>query len=113
MRAFVDACAKAGVSVFAVHARKAWLKGLSPRDNRDVPPLDYELVYALKRERPELTIIINGGINSLDEAEKHLAHIDGVMLGRAAYQSPALLAEVDARFFGEAPTRRGCGGGRV
>ncbi len=103
LRTFVDTCAKAGVTVFAVHARKALLKGLSPRDNRDVPPLDYELVYALKRERPELTIIINGGTNSLDEAEKHLAHVDGVMLGRAAYQSPALLAEVDARFFGENP----------
>ena len=100
LRALVDACAKAGVTVFAVHARKALLKGLSPRDNRDVPPLDYELVYALKRERPELTIIINGGIASLDVAEKHLAHVDGVMLGRAAYQSPALLTEVDARFFG-------------
>lgn len=101
LRALVDACARVGVTVFAVHARKAWLQGLSPCDNRDVPPLDYELVYALKRERPELTIIVNGGIASLDEAEAHLKHVDGVMMGRAAYQTPALLAEVDARFFGE------------
>jgi tRNA-dihydrouridine synthase A len=99
--ALVDACAQAGVSVFAVHARKAWLSGLSPKENRDVPPLDYPLVYALKRARPELTIVINGGIPSLEEAETHLAHVDGVMLGRTAYQNPALLAEVDARFFGE------------
>ena len=100
LRALVDACVAAGVTVFAVHARKAWLEGLSPKDNRTVPPLDYELVYALKRERPELTIIVNGGIASLDEAEKHLTQVDGVMMGRAAYQTPALLAEVDARFFG-------------
>src|SRR5262249_7267460 len=99
----VDLCAKAGVTVFAVHARKAWLEGLSPRDNREVPPLDYELVYALKRERPELTIVLNGGINSLADAEAHLQHVDGVMMGRTAYQSPALLAEVDEKLFGESP----------
>jgi tRNA-dihydrouridine synthase A len=98
--ALIDGCAAAGVRVFAVHARKAWLSGLSPKENRDVPPLDYDLVYALKRARPELTIVINGGINSLEEAEAHLGHVDGVMLGRAAYQNPGLLAEVDARFFG-------------
>jgi tRNA-dihydrouridine synthase A len=97
--ALIDACAKAGVDTFAVHARKAWLSGLSPRENREVPPLDYGLVYALKRERPDLTIIINGGIASLDEAEAHLAHVDGVMLGRAAYQTPAILLDVDSRFF--------------
>ena len=79
--ALVEACAQAGVDTFAVHARKAWLSGLSPRENREVPPLDYGLVYALKRARPELTIIINGGIGSLDEAQAHLAHVDGVMLG--------------------------------
>jgi tRNA-dihydrouridine synthase A len=101
--ALVDACMSAGVTVFAVHARKAWLEGLSPKENRDVPPLDYGLVYRLKRERPALTIIINGGIGSLDDAENQLKHVDGVMMGRAAYHSPALLAEVDARFFaGEA-----------
>ena len=97
----VDACAAAGVGVFVVHARKAWLKGLSPKQNRDVPPLDYPLVWRLKRERPALTVVINGGIGSLDEAEQHLAHVDGVMLGRAAYHTPGLLGEVDRRLFGE------------
>ena len=101
--ALVDACARAGVDMFAVHARKAWLSGLSPRENREVPPLDYELVYALKRAKPELTIMINGGIGSLDEAKTHLAHVDGVMLGRAAYQTPSILAAVDTQFFGDAP----------
>ena len=96
-----DSVIKAGCDALTVHARKAWLSGLSPKENRDVPPLDYPLVYALKRARPELTIVINGGIPSLEEAETHLAHVDGVMLGRTAYQNPALLAEVDARFFGE------------
>ncbi|HVW72461.1 MAG TPA: tRNA dihydrouridine(20/20a) synthase DusA [Rhizomicrobium sp.] len=103
LRALIDACANAGVTLFAVHARKAWLEGLSPKENRDVPPLDYDLVYRVKRERPHLTILINGGIETLDQAEAHLAHVDGVMLGRAAYQNPALLAQVDARFFGGAP----------
>src|SRR5262245_21933886 len=82
--ALVDACAAAGVTVFAVHARKAWLSGLSPKENREIPPLDYELVHALKRARPELTIVINGGISSLEEAQPHLAQVDGVMFGRAA-----------------------------
>ena len=100
LRALVTACASAGVTIFTVHARKAWLEGLSPRQNRDVPPLDYELVYALKRERPDLTIVINGGITTLDAAEAHLAHVDGVMLGRAAYQSPAILAEAETRLLG-------------
>ncbi|MFZ5721102.1 MAG: tRNA dihydrouridine(20/20a) synthase DusA [Pseudomonadota bacterium] len=97
----VDLCAAAGVTHFTVHARKAWLKGLSPKENRDVPPLDYPLVWRLKRERPDLTIVINGGIGSLDEAEAHLAHVDGVMLGRAAYHTPGLLGEADARIFGD------------
>jgi tRNA-dihydrouridine synthase A len=96
-----DACAAAGVGVFVVHARKAWLKGLSPKENREVPPLDYPLVWRLKRERPRLTVVINGGIASLDEAEQHLAHVDGVMLGRAAYHTPGLLGAVDRRLFGE------------
>ncbi|MDB5444507.1 MAG: tRNA-dihydrouridine synthase, partial [Phenylobacterium sp.] len=96
----VDLCAQAGVRHFTVHARKAWLKGLSPKENRDVPPLDYGLVYRLKRERPELTIVIKGGIGSRAEAQAHLAHVDGVMLGRAAYHTPAMLGEVDARLFG-------------
>jgi len=96
----VDLCAQAGVSTFVVHARKAWLKGLSPKENRDVPPLDYPLVHRLKRERPELTIVINGGIGTLDEAVDHLSAVDGVMLGRAAYHTPAILGEVDRRVFG-------------
>ena len=98
----VEACADAGVKTFAVHARKAWLQGLSPKENRDIPPLDYDIVYRLKRERPELTIVINGGIASLDEAQRHLAHVDGVMLGRAAYHDPSLLGRVDREVFGEA-----------
>ena len=103
LRALIDACTQAGVSLFVVHARKAWLDGLSPKENRDVPPLDYELVYRVKRERPHLTILVNGGIETLEQAEDHLRHVDGVMLGRAAYQNPMLLAQVDARFYGGAP----------
>jgi tRNA-dihydrouridine synthase A len=102
LRTLIDACASAGVTVFAVHARKAWLEGLSPKENRDVPPLDYPLVYRVKQERPALTILVNGGIESLEQAEAHLTHVDGVMLGRAAYHNPMLLAQVDARFFGGA-----------
>ena len=98
----VDRCAGVGVTTFVVHARMAWLKGLSPKENRDIPPLDYPLVYRLKAERPDLTIVINGGIPSLDEAEAHLAHVDGVMLGRAAYHQPGLLGAVDRRLFGAA-----------
>jgi tRNA-dihydrouridine synthase A len=100
LRALVATCASAGVETFAVHARKAWLEGLSPKQNRDVPPLDYDIVYRVKRENPDLCIVLNGGIESLDEAEEHLRHVDGVMLGRAAYHMPAMLAEIDARFFG-------------
>jgi len=100
--ALVDACAAAGVGVFVVHARKAWLQGLSPKQNREIPPLDYPLVWRLKRERPELAIVINGGVASLEAAEAHLAHVDGVMLGRAAYHEPWRLGEVDRRLFGEA-----------
>jgi tRNA-dihydrouridine synthase A len=95
----VDACAEAGVSTFVVHARKAWLKGLSPKENREIPPLDYALTHRLKAERPDLTIVINGGIASLDEAGAHLAQVDGVMLGRAAYHQPGLLGAVDRRLF--------------
>jgi tRNA-dihydrouridine synthase A len=100
LRDLIGLCARAGVKTFAVHARKAWLEGLSPKENRDVPPLDYALVYRVKQEHPKLKIVLNGGIDTLDAAEAHLAHVDGVMLGRAAYHSPAVLAEVDARFFG-------------
>ncbi|MBE7217083.1 MAG: tRNA dihydrouridine(20/20a) synthase DusA [Caulobacteraceae bacterium] len=97
----VDACAAAGVTRFTVHARKAWLSGLSPKENRDVPPLDYGLVHALKRERPHLAIAINGGLATLEAAKAQLAHVDGVMLGRAAYHDPGLLGGVDAEVFGE------------
>lgn len=96
----VDLSAAAGVTRFIVHSRKALLKGLSPKENRDVPPLNYPLVYRLKRERPDLSISLNGGVASLDEAVAHLAHVDGVMIGRAAYHTPAMLGEVDQRLFG-------------
>jgi tRNA-dihydrouridine synthase A len=102
LRTMIAGCAAAGVTRFAVHARKAWLHGLSPKENRNVPPLDYELVYRVKRENPALEIVLNGGIQNLDQAAAHLDHVDGVMLGRAAYQNPAILAEIDARFFGDA-----------
>ena len=92
----------AGADALWVHARKAWLQGLSPKENREIPPLDYDRVYRLKRQHPDRFVGINGGIRSLNEAEAHLRHVDGVMLGRAAYQTPALLAEVDRRVFGEA-----------
>ena len=97
----VDLCAAAGVRTFIVHARKAWLKGLSPKENRDIPPLDYDLVYRLKVERPDLTIVINGGVADLDEALAHLTRVDGVMLGRAAYHEPGLLGGVDRRLFAD------------
>jgi tRNA-dihydrouridine synthase A len=105
---FVGTVAQAGCRTFMVHARKAWLKGLSPRENREVPPLDDGRVHRLKTAHPELEIVINGGIGSLDEAEAHLAKVDGVALGRAAYQSPYLLADVDRRLFGDgsAPVSR-------
>ena len=96
---FIDRVAGAGCTTFIVHARKAWLKGLSPKENREIPPLDYARVYRLKAARPGLEIIINGGIETLDAAEAHLAHVDGVMLGRAAYHDPYILADVDQRFF--------------
>jgi len=102
--ALVDACAREGCTSFTVHARKAWLSGLSPKENRDVPPLDYELVRTLKRERPELEVILNGGLRDLDHALAESEGLDGVMLGRAAYQNPAVLLDVDPRVFGrEAP----------
>jgi len=98
--AFVETLAKTGTTHFIVHARKAWLKGLSPKENREVPPLDYDIVAELKRAHPELTIILNGGLATLDAAMTELPRVDGVMLGRAAYHEPALLLEVDARVFG-------------
>ena len=97
----------AGADALIVHARKAWLNGLSPKENRDIPPLDYDRVYRLKAAMPDVPIIINGGIASLDEARAHLAHVDGVMLGRAAYQEPWRLLTVDPELFGEAAPHRG------
>lgn len=97
---FVDKVSAAGCSVFTIHARKAWLKGLSPRENREVPPLDYGLVADLKAARPELTIILNGGISTIHQCREHISTFDGVMLGRAAYQTPDLLGQVDAALFG-------------
>jgi len=96
-----EAVANAGCRVLIVHARKAWLKGLSPKENRDVPPLDYELVYELKRAFPELEIIINGGINTLKQCQQHLQYVDGVMMGREAYANPYILSEVDAILYGD------------
>jgi tRNA-dihydrouridine synthase A len=92
----------AGVDALIVHARKAWLDGLSPRENRDIPPLDYDRVYRLKRANPDLSISINGGIGTVEDAAKHLDHVDGVMMGRAAYQEPYRLLAVDPLLFGEA-----------
>jgi len=97
---FVATVAAAGCEVFIVHARKAWLQGLSPKENREIPPLNYPWVYQLKQDLPGLTVVINGGIQSLEESEAHLQQVDGVMLGREAYQNPWRVHEVDARLFG-------------
>jgi tRNA-dihydrouridine synthase A len=100
LAAFVGTVADAGCTSFAIHARKAWLNGLSPKENREVPPLRYADVYRLKADFPALEIVINGGIESLDAAEAHLAEVDGAMIGRAAYQNPMMLAKADGRLFG-------------
>lgn len=97
--AFIETVASAGCRTFIVHARKAWLQGLSPKQNRELPPLKYAVVYQLKRSFPHLNIIINGGVTSLHDAEQHLKQVDGVMMGREAYANPYLLAAVDRRFF--------------
>jgi len=97
--AFVGRVAAAGCAVFIVHARKAWLSGLSPKENREVPQLRYEWVHRLKRESPQLTVILNGGVGGVEAVERHLAAVDGVMLGRAAYHDPWLLAELQSRLF--------------
>jgi tRNA-dihydrouridine synthase A len=101
VRDFVGTVADAGCQVFIVHARNAWLKGLSPKENRDIPPLRYELVHQLKRDFPQLTIVLNGGVTTHDEIAHHLQHVDGVMLGREAYHNPWLMADWDARFFAD------------
>ena len=98
--AFIEPVAAAGCSVFIVHARKAWLHGLSPKENREIPPLNYPWVYQLKKDFPHLTIVVNGGIQTIEECQDHLEHVDGVMLGREAYQNPWMLAQVDEALFG-------------
>lgn len=95
---FIDVVASAGCDTFIVHARKAWLKGLSPKENRDIPPLIYERVYHLKEQFPDCHISLNGGVKTLDDAKLHLNYIDGVMIGREVYSNPYILAEVDSRF---------------
>ncbi|MFT5579691.1 MAG: tRNA-dihydrouridine synthase A [Paraglaciecola psychrophila] len=99
--AFVEPLRAVGCKTFIVHARNAWLKGLSPKQNREIPPLNYPWVYRLKQDFPELQIIINGGITEIEQCTSHLQHVDGVMLGRAAYHNPYLLAEVDQLFYGK------------
>jgi tRNA-dihydrouridine synthase A len=98
-----DCVTAAGVDELTVHARKAWLQGLSPKENRDIPPLDYGRVYRLKQARPDLPVAINGGIRTMAEVQGHLRHVDGVMLGRIAYQEPEILLSVDRELFGEEP----------
>ena len=105
---FIQTVAKAGCQTFIIHARKALLKGLSPKENRDIPPLDYSMVYQLKKDFPQLNIIINGGIKTLAACTQHLQHVDGVMIGREAYHNPYLLAHVDQQFYNSpqaAPSR--------
>ncbi|MBN9001817.1 MAG: tRNA dihydrouridine(20/20a) synthase DusA, partial [Rhizobiales bacterium] len=97
-----QAVVAAGADMLIVHARKAWLNGLSPKENRDIPPLDYDRVYRLKAAMPDVPIVINGGIGSIEDAKRHLDHVDGVMLGRAAYQEPWRLLAVDSDIFDEA-----------
>ena len=99
---FIETVAQGGCKVFIVHARKAWLNGLSPKDNREIPPLQYDTVYRLKQTYPQWQFILNGGINDISIAQQHLAAVDGVMLGRAAYHDPYLLSQVDQMFFGDA-----------
>ncbi len=95
----VESSAEAGCNTFLVHARKAWLKGLSPKENRDVPPLDYALVYELKSCFPELEIVLNGGISTIEDCKKHLEQVDGVMMGREAYSNPYILSRVDTELY--------------
>ena len=107
---FVGTTADAGCEIFILHARKAWLKGLSPKENREIPPLQYDTVAKLKKDFPHLTVVLNGGVKTLDEAAEHLKVFDGVMIGREAYSNPFLLAEVDRRFYqssAPSPSRAG------
>jgi tRNA-dihydrouridine synthase A len=100
LQRFTDTMLEAGVEVLVVHARKAWLQGLSPKENREIPPLDYQRVYRLKREFPQLVVVINGGITTVAAVREHLAQVDGVMLGRAAYHDPYVLARVEQALYG-------------
>lgn len=106
VRDFVGTVSQAGCDVFIVHARNAWLKGLSPKENRELPPLRHEFVHRLKQDFPQLTIVLNGGVRTNDEIAEHLQHVDGVMLGREAYHNPWLMADWDARFFDVPQARR-------
>lgn len=99
-RIFIETVSKAGCTHFIIHARKAWLKGLSPKENRDVPPLDYDLVRQMKRDFPALEIVLNGGLTSIEQGQADAANLDGVMYGRAAYNDPWILTEVDEAFYG-------------
>ncbi len=100
LKSFVTRVRDSGCNTFIIHARKAWLDGLSPKENRSIPPLCYDRVYKIKKQFPDLEIIINGGINTLEECDEHLKYVDGVMIGREAYQNPYLLSEVDSRYYG-------------
>ncbi len=101
LRQFINVVSKSGCETFIIHARKAWLKGLSPKENRDVPPLNYDLVYQIKRDYPHLKIIINGGIKTIQSSLEHLQHVDGVMLGREVYHNPYLMMQVDGNIYAD------------
>ncbi|HAT1543200.1 tRNA dihydrouridine(20/20a) synthase DusA [Aeromonas hydrophila] len=101
LQAFIEQVRDAGCDTFIVHARKAWLSGLSPKENREIPPLDYPRVYRVKQDYPDLTIAINGGVTSMEQTLEHLQYVDGVMMGREAYQNPYILAQVDNLVFGQ------------
>jgi tRNA-dihydrouridine synthase A len=106
VRDFVGTVAEAGCTTFVVHARNAILKGLSPKENREIPPLKYEYAYQLKKDFPQFEILINGGIRTLEEIDTHLQHVDGVMLGREAYHNPYLMAAFDQRYYGASAAPR-------
>lgn len=102
LRKFIETLYQAGCRIFIIHARKAWLKGLSPKQNREVPPLNYDLVYQIKKDYPDCLIILNGGIKTVAACQKHLDHLDGIMIGREAYQNPLCLVEMEQAFFNSA-----------
>ena len=106
VRRFISIVSAAGCKTFIVHARKAWLKGLSPKQNRDVPPLNYELVYQMKQEFPNVEIIINGGVDSIEACKAHLNHVDGVMMGREAYHNPYVMTDVDEQIYADKQSQK-------